>query len=148
MSEPDLTITHSIRIEAPVARVWKILTEPEYVGRWLGCMRYRKALDHVFYMQQDEGKRMADDIDGATHCRIVALDEPKRFAFSWFLPGTPETTVSFTLASHGSATEVSLVHDGWEQFDAAAIREIRDALAGGWTSFVMPGLKRLAEASG
>jgi len=145
MTSSDLTIEHRIKIEAGPDRVWRFLTEPEFVSRWLGCLQYEKAIGHVFYMQQDEAKRNSGDVEGATHCRILALDKPRRFAFSWYLPGTPETQVEILLEGQDEATEVTLTHTGWDQFDAGAIRDIRDALAGGWKSFVLPGLKQLVE---
>ena len=106
-------------------------------------MRYRKAVGHVFYMQQDDAKRANDDIEGATHCEIQVLEEPEEFSFSWYLPGTPETRVRILLRAERDGTNVTLVHDGWNQFDAKAIRDIRDALAGGWKSYVLPNLKRV-----
>lgn len=145
MSKDPLTIEHSIAILAPPERVWKFLTEPEYVSKWLGCMRYEKAVGHVFYMQQDAQKRNDDDIEGATHCEILALEEPSRFSFSWYLPGTPATEVHIRLRATAEGTRVTLVHEGWDRFDAAAIRDIRDALAGGWKSFVLPNLKKVVE---
>lgn len=148
MANELMTIEESISILAPPERVWKFVTEPEYVSQWLGCMRYEKSVGHVFYMQQDEGKRNANDIDGATHCEILALDEPNLFSFSWYLPDTPATTVRIQLKPIDSGTEVTLIHDGWNQFDAHVIREIRDALAGGWKSFVLPNLKKVTESGG
>ena len=141
-----MTIEQSITIQASPEKVWVYLTEAEHVVHWLGCMRYQKNVGHVFYMQQDAGRRANDDISGATHCEILALDEPNLFSFSWFLPGTPATTVNIHLEPSGETTRVTLVHDGWDQFDAEAIRQIRDALAGGWKSFVLPGLKALVES--
>jgi uncharacterized protein YndB with AHSA1/START domain len=108
-------------------------------------MRYEKAVGHVFYMQQDEAKRNSDDVEGATHCEILTLDEPNRFSFSWYLPGTPATEVQILLKAKDDGTEVTLVHNGWDQFDANVIRDIRNALAGGWKSFVLPNLKRVVE---
>ena len=145
MTDNPLTIEHTIEIEATPERVWIFLTEPQYVSQWLGCLRYEKAVGHVFYMQQDEAKRRADDIDQATHCRILALEEPKRFAFSWYLPDMPETEVNILLQPSGTSTMVTLTHTGWDQFDASVIKDIRDALADGWGSFVLPNLKRVVE---
>ena len=145
MNDENLTIEQSICIHAAPERVWRFLTEPEHVAHWLGCMRYKKVIGHVFYMQQDASKREQDDIEGATHCEILKLEEPRRFAFSWYLPSTPATEVQITLEPDGENTRVTLTHRGWDQFDAEAIRQIRDALAGGWKSFVLPGLKRVVE---
>lgn len=146
MADNDLNIETSLTIEAPPEAVWTCLTSTEYAPRWLGCMRYEKGIGNVFYMQQDEDKRKADDIEGATHCEILTLDEPNEFAFSWFLPGTPKTVVHLRLAASDNGTVVTLTHTGWELFDAVAIRQIRDALAEGWKSFVLPNLKRVTEA--
>jgi len=145
MNESPLDIEHSIEIDAAPDKVWKFLTEPDWVPQWLGCMQYEKAVGHVFYMQQDAAKRDAGDVSGATHCRTLALDEPRRFAFSWYLPDTPETEVHIVLESADGVTRVKLEHTGWNQFDAEMIRSIRDALEGGWKSFVLPNLKRVVE---
>ena len=146
MGNDTLKIEHTITIEAAPARVWTFLTEPEHVAEWLGCMRYQKAVGHVFYMQQDAARRVADDIDGATHCEILALEEASRFSFSWYLPGTPATEVHILLSPANGSTEVTLSHTGWDQFDAKDIQGIRDALEGGWKSFVLPNLKRIVES--
>lgn len=146
MTTDTPAIEQSISIMAPPERVWVFLTEPEYVAEWLGCMRYEKTVGHVFFMQQDDEKRSRDDIDGATHCEVLALDEPTLFSFSWYFPDTPATEVHIHLKPVESGTEVRLVHSGWGQFDAKVIRDIRDALANGWKSFVLPSLKRVVES--
>ncbi|HKJ15953.1 MAG TPA: SRPBCC domain-containing protein [Xanthomonadales bacterium] len=138
-------ITQTIEIEASQQQVWRCLTEPSKVSQWLGCLRYRKEIGHIFYMQPDENKRGELDIEGATHCRILALNEPREFSFSWYMPGTPETTVRILLKPHDSDCVVALEHSGWEQFEPDMIREIRDGLEEGWKSFVLPALKKTVE---
>jgi len=139
----DIALT--IDIDAPVERVWEVLCGEGLVEQWLGCLGYRAELGHVFYMQPDPAKREAGDIGGATHCELLALEPPHRMIFSWYYPETPRTLVTLALAPHDGGTRVSLGHDGWDQFDEADIKAIRDMLAGGWSSFVLPGLKRVAE---
>jgi uncharacterized protein YndB with AHSA1/START domain len=145
MSEALPPIIEKVEIARDVDSVWRVLTDraPE----WLGCMRYEKKLGHVFYMQQDQAKAAAGDIAGATHCEILALDAPHHFRFSWFFPGFPPTFCSFRLEARGSATLVLFEHEGWDKVPADQIKPIRDMLVGGWKSFVLPGLKRVAEAS-
>lgn len=140
-------IRHSIDIEAPRQRVWTAMTDEGLVEQWLGCIGFRPEVGTTFYMQPDGSKRAAHDIDGATHCEIEELARPDRIAFSWFLPGTPKTQVTIELSELSeSSTRATLIHSGWEQFDADSIRPIYDMLNGGWSSFVLPGLKRIAEA--
>ena len=139
-------ISQAIEIAAPVERVWQVLTSEGLVEQWLGCLEYEAKVGHVFYMQQDAAKRAGGDVSGATHCELLALEAPRRMVFSWFYPGTPKTEVSISLETDGAGTRVVLVHCGWDQFDPAQIRAVRDALAGGWSSFVLPQLKAVAEA--
>lgn len=146
MGNSSLKIEQSISVDVAQLAAWRCLTQPEYVPHWLGCMQYEKQLGHVFYMQQDPDKRGANDTSGATHCEILALEEPSLFRFSWYLPGTPETRVTFRLSSTDSGTNLAFLHDGWDQFDEQSIRAVRDALAEGWQTFVLPGFKELAES--
>jgi len=146
MSSDELTIETSVIVDAAPEIAWQYLTSSDHVPQWLGCMRYQKQAGHVFYMQQDEAKRAAGDIEGATHCEILRLEEPREFAFSWYLPGMPPTRVDVSLTPTGESTEVTLRHSGWDQFDPAEIKPIRDGLANGWKAFVLPNLKRLVEA--
>ena len=147
MSE-NLTIEHSVLVEAPVEEVWSILTGVDAVPRWLGCMHYEPVVGHVFYMQQSDEKRPARDLEGATRCDILSREAPTVFAFSWYLPDTPAPEVRIQLEQRDDGTRVTLVHDGWEQFDAFKIRSVRDSLAGGWRFFALPNLKRLVETGG
>jgi uncharacterized protein YndB with AHSA1/START domain len=146
MAEGLAPIVDRVEITRPVDHVWRILTEEANVPNWLGCMRYKRAIGHVFYMQQDKTKAAADDISGATYCEILALDAPNLFRFSWFFPGFPPTFVSFRLEAVGERlTRVHFEHEGWDKFPPEQIKPIRDLLDGGWRSFVLPSLKRTAE---
>ena len=138
-------IWQSIEIAAPPARVWEVLTAEGLVEQWLGCMGYRSEIGTIFYMQQDPARRAAGDTKGATHCEVLALEPPRRMLFSWYYPDMPKTEVQITLEAAGSGTRVALVHTGWDQYDGDQIKAIRDALAGGWGSYVLPQLKRVAE---
>ena len=138
-------IDQTIDIAASPERVWLVMTEEGMVEAWLGCLGYRCEVGHTFYMQNDAAKRATGDISGATHCQLLAREPPRRLAFSWFFPGTPKTEVAITLESKDGGTRVRLTHSGWDQFDADQIRAIRDGLEGGWSSFVLPQLKRVSE---
>ena len=87
-------IRESIVVDAPLEKTWRIMTSPQTVPRWLGCLQYQGAVGSLFYMQQDQAKAQAGDIAGATHCEILALDAPIHFRFSWFVPGFPATFIS------------------------------------------------------
>ena len=138
-------IWQGIDIAASPERVWQVLTEEGMVEQWLGCMGYKAEIGTIFYMQQDPAKRAGGDTSGATHCELLALDPPRHMVFSWYYPDMPKTEVLITLEAAGVGTRVALVHTGWDQYDGDQIKAIRDALAGGWGSHVLPQLKRVAE---
>ncbi len=143
---PLADIDQSIEIDAPQARVWQALTEAGLVEQWLGCIGFRPEPGALFYMQPDPAKRAAGDISGSTHCELEALEPPRLMSFTWFMPGTPKTLVCIELVPAGETRTVArLVHSGWERFDPEDVRAVRDMLDGGWSSFVLPGLKRISE---
>lgn len=140
-------IEQEIGIRAGRTRVWEVLTGEGLVEQWLGCIGYRAEIGRLFYMQPDPARRASGDIEGATHCELLALEPPERMRFSWFMPGTPATIVDIRLTQNADgSTTARLVHSGWDQFAPDDIRAIRDMLDGGWKSFVLPGLQRVAEA--
>jgi uncharacterized protein YndB with AHSA1/START domain len=149
MSEPLKDLVHSIDIDAPRTVVWGVLTSPASVPQWLGCINYEGREGHTFHMQPDAGKRAAGDIEGATHCDVEETVTPELFRFSWYMPGTPKTTVAIRLEPLGGArTRATLTHSGWDQFPPEAVKGFRDALDAGWKSSVLPNLKAACEAAG
>jgi uncharacterized protein YndB with AHSA1/START domain len=139
-------ISESIHVEAGRERVWTVLTGEGLVEQWLGCLGFQPVVGTLFYMQPDPAKRASGDVEGATHCELEALEAPERMRFSWFMPGTPKTHVTIELSDSAGGTLVQLTHSGWERFDEEEVRSIHAMLAAGWKAFVLPGLKRVAEA--
>ena len=149
MSVKLTDITHGIDIDAPRTTVWSVLTDTQAVPQWLGCLQYSGQLGTTFYMQPDRVKFAAGDITGATFCDIEEMRAPELFRFSWYMPGTPKTTVTIRLVEAGAArTRATLTHSGWDQFPPEMVSAIHAMLEGGWKSFVLPNLKRVAESSG
>ena len=147
MTEKLEPIRHRIDVDVPLDHLWRVMTEAATVPLWLGCMHYEAKLGHTFYMQPDAAKRAANDRSGATWCDVTALSKPL-FAFTWYMPDTPKTNVSFRLTSLGpERTRVDFEHDGWDQFPVEMVRGIRDMLQGGWTSAVLPNLERVASGA-
>jgi uncharacterized protein YndB with AHSA1/START domain len=143
---PLVPIVAETTINAPAAQVWDVLISSKTVPQWLGCLDYRSEPGATFFMQQDPELKARGDTSGATHCTIQLMEAPNKFVFTWFEPGTPETIVEFHVFAEGAnQTTVRLIHDGWDQFPADAVRPFYDQLGEGWRRDVLPGLKRLAE---
>jgi len=141
---PD--ITHAIDIDAPLATVWSVLTDAGSVPQWLGCLQYAGLPGSTFFMQPDRVKFAAGDTSGATVCDIEEMRAPELFRFSWYMPGTPKTTVTIRLEAKGpDRTRATLTHAGWDQFPPEMVGAIHAMLDGGWKSYVLPNLKKAVE---
>ena len=134
-----------IEIARPREQVWRAVTEPDLVGRWMGCLRFLPAPGHIFYLQPDRARRAAEDVTGAIACRIEVLDRPRRISFSWGFPDTPDTFVDIRLSNIAGGTHVRLTHSGWDRFDDRETEGVRGGLGHAWHDVALPALRRVAE---
>ena len=109
-------IERETTIEAPVERVWELLTEAEHLGRWFGDAGAEIDLRPGGEMVM----RWAEH--GSSRARIEAVEPPHRFAYRWAPfkdPGGQEpveensTLVEFTLSPDGDATRLRVVESGF-----------------------------------
>ncbi|MEU0991437.1 SRPBCC family protein [Streptomyces sp. NPDC005953] len=135
-------IEKEITINAPVARVWAVLTEPEHVGSWFGQGSPTPVdLRPGGTMFLDHGEF------GQFPTTIVEVDAPHRFAYRWAsaYPGEQavdgnSTLVEFTLTSEGDGTRLRVVETG---FSSITIPDDRKDSAsyesheGGWSEQVV-----------
>lgn len=130
-------IEREITINAPVERVWALITEPEHVGTWFGDagatidLRPGGAIEFRW-------KQHGDSLG-----TVVAVEPPRRFAYRWVSltssrgqapTDTNSTLVEFTLEPAEQGTRVRVVESGFDALDCTA-EERADALTGntrGW----------------
>lgn len=137
-----------IEIAAARETVWRALTEPQLVAQWMGCLRFRPEVGHIFYLQPDRVRREAEDVTDAIACRIENLDAPRRLGFSWGFPDTPDTWVDIRLRRIPGGAHVRLIHSGWDQFDDYETEEVRGGLGRAWHAVALPRLRMVAESLG
>ncbi len=127
MAEP---FTKVVEISAPVEDVFRHLTDPAAIVRWIG--------QHAV-LEAHAGGRFELDINGVpVRGRYVEVDAPRRVVVTWGMAGSDvlppgSTEVEFTLAAggeHGLGTRLTLVHRnlpdeqvpqhaiGWDHFTA------------------------------
>ena len=103
-------------INAPIERVWALITEPQHLGRWFGDAGAEVDLRPGGAMVV----RWAEH--GASRGRVVAVEPHTRFAYRWAPfsdPGGEEpdegnsTLVEFTLQPEGDATRLRVVESGF-----------------------------------
>ena len=92
----------------PVASVWRALTEPELLERWLMKNDFAPVLGHKFTLQTDP----APGFDGVIHCEVLELVEQQRMLWSW-RGGPLDTKVAFELSAVANGTRLRMTHSGF-----------------------------------
>jgi uncharacterized protein YndB with AHSA1/START domain len=103
-------------INAPVERVWELITQAEHLGRWFG--------DAGAEIDLRPGGAMALRWTeyGTTRGRVVAVEPHTRFSYRWAPfkdpsgdePGEGNSTlVEFTLQPEGDGTRLRVVESGF-----------------------------------
>ena len=97
--------------------VWKVLTTPELIQRWLMRNDFTPGVGRRFTMQA----RPMGDWDGTVSCEITVWNPPRELAYTWVggSSANPEygaaldSTVTWTLTPAPGGTRVRMVHDGF-----------------------------------
>ena len=131
-------IERDILINAPLARVWALITQAEHLGTWFG--------DAGAEIDLREGGELELrwEKHGTTRGRIEHVDEPTAFAFRWAPykdPGGAEpvagnsTLVEFTLVPEGDGTRVRVVETGFASLDTSSAQQAHnyEANSKGWS---------------
>lgn len=93
----------------PPAQVWRALTAPELVSRWLLQTDIRAEPGHRFQVQASPG------LGGAIQCEVLAAEPPERLSYSWRGedPGL-DTVVTFELKpTPAGGTRLRVIHSGF-----------------------------------
>lgn len=117
----------------PSAKVWRALTEPDLIARWLMPNDFRLEVGHRFTFQ---GVPIpAAGFGGTGHSEVLAFEPEKILRLAWRAapddPSTLDSTLTFTLEPEGTGTRLFLAHEGFDPGDPyqAAARRI---MGGGW----------------
>ena len=131
-------IEKRVVLKAPVARVWRALTDSQEFGTW-----FRVHLEGPFV----EGQRVQGHITfpGYEHLKfealVVRMDVGKYFAYRWHpyaidstldYSSEPTTLVEFHLESAGADTRLTVVESGFDQIPAGRRAEAFRMNDGGW----------------
>lgn len=131
-------IEKTVELKAPVARVWRALTDPREFGMW-----FRVAIEEPFVIGQVSRGRIT--YPGYEHLRweaVVRTMEPERlFAFIWHpyavdpdkdYSDEPSTLVEFTLEPTATGTLLRVVESGFDKLPSERRLEAFRMNEGGW----------------
>jgi uncharacterized protein YndB with AHSA1/START domain len=118
IDEEAFAVRRTIRIAAPIERVWAAVTEPEHISRWF-------ARTEIEGRGAGSGGTMTFDRETPIPLRVEAIEEPRMVAYRWNNDdalGTPPATLdeasstvfTFTLVAVPDGTELTVVETGFE----------------------------------
>jgi uncharacterized protein YndB with AHSA1/START domain len=132
----EFTVRRTIRIAAPIEKVWSAVTEPEHISQWFGRARF-----------EGSGVGAHGTLDFPDHppvpIRVEALDAPRMVSYRWGnddatrvttdeVDEDQSTVFTFTLEPLPDGTQLTVVETGFEvTSDPAANLESH---RGGWDS--------------
>lgn len=133
-----------LRIEqefnAPIALVWRAITEEELLKKWyFDISDFKPEVGNKFHFEGgEEGKRYVH------LCEVLEVIPCKKLKYSWKYEGNEGLSyVTLELSSVGEKTKVKLIHEGLETFTNPDF--IRDNFIGGWKYLIHESLKEFLE---
>ena len=125
-------VKREIVIDAPIAKVWKHITDPEKIAGWVMPNDFQAVAGKAFTLDCN--------VQGAIACVVKEIDPPNKLVYSFTSKAIKiETLLTITLRVEGSGTRVALVHSGWDALPPSE-QGISDAFGDGWGG----GLEKLA----
>jgi uncharacterized protein YndB with AHSA1/START domain len=127
--------------DAPVARVWRALTNAEEMRRWYFDLKeFKPEVGFEFeFTVEHEGMNYHH------LCKITEVIPQKKLAYTWRYAGHQgDSLVTFELLADGGKTRLKLTHEGLETFPKTPAFARRSFL-GGWTQIIGSSLKDFVE---
>jgi uncharacterized protein YndB with AHSA1/START domain len=128
----------------PPDRVWRALTDPQRLARWLMPNDFALELGRRFTFQTDPVP--GTDFDGVVHCEVLAFEPERMLSISWAGGGSGlRTTVTWRLCPEGTGTRLVLDHEGFDP-EHPGQQLARRSMGGGWRSHLWRRLEAELEA--
>jgi uncharacterized protein YndB with AHSA1/START domain len=133
MQVPD-QIEREVVIDAPIERVWALITEAEHIGAWFG--------DSGADIELRPGGAMSLSWEehGTVRARVERVEPPRLFSYRWAnnVDVDPveghSTLVEFSLTAEDAGTRVRVVESGFATLDTSEAERRRqvDENTKGW----------------
>ena len=138
-------VTDSVVLErtynAPVARVWKALTDADQMRVWYFDLKeFKPEVGFEFeFTVEHEGNRYHH------LCKITKVIPQKKLAYTWRYDNEEgNSLVTFELFGEGEKTRLKLTHEGIETFPKTPAYA-RKNFEAGWTTLIGTELKQFVE---
>jgi len=124
MSKPS-TETLSVVVERevpfPPEKVWRALTQPELIEKWLMKNDFKPVVDHAFTLRADWG---------AVDCKVLTVEPKKTLSYTWAAYGL-KSIVTWTLTPTSAGTRLRMEQSGFQPDQP----QYYEGAKGGWQRF-------------
>jgi uncharacterized protein YndB with AHSA1/START domain len=97
-----------VHYKQPPHVVWRALTDPDLLARWLMPNNFRPEPGCEFEFRA----KPVGGWDGIARCKVLEIDPPNKLAYSW-KSNKIETVVTFTLRPEDGGTWLRFSHAGF-----------------------------------
>jgi uncharacterized protein YndB with AHSA1/START domain len=105
------TLSLEFELQHPPEKVWRALTEPELLSRWLlPVVGFGLEPGTAFTFKTDPHPGW----DGKVACRMLEVEGSERLSYTWTVPFL-DTVVTFTLTPTPTGTRLTLVQSGFKE---------------------------------
>jgi uncharacterized protein YndB with AHSA1/START domain len=127
---------------APVARVWKAITDKEDMKQWYFDLKeFKPEVGFEFTFSGGTEEKQYLHI-----CKITEVVPQKKLTYSWRYDGYEGNSfVTFELFDEGNKTRVKLTHAGLDTFPADNSDFAAESFAMGWNDIIGNQLKEFVE---
>jgi uncharacterized protein YndB with AHSA1/START domain len=133
-------------LDAPLAVVWKAITDQDQMRQWF--FETMTEFEPVIGFETQFNVR-CEDRDYPHLWKITEVVPEKRIAYGWRYGGYPgNSTVVWELSETPHGTKLSLTHKGHETFPQDDPVFSRESCQGGWDFFIRERLKAFLERQG
>jgi uncharacterized protein YndB with AHSA1/START domain len=128
----------SVRVDQflphPPRKVWRALTEPDLIARWLMPGDFKLEVGHRYTMRA-QGIPAAG-FSGTVQAEVLAFEPERMLRVRWrdAAPANAfgaDWTITWTLHPEGTGTRLFLQHEGFDP-DNPLQQQARQVMAGGW----------------
>src|SRR2546426_10589254 len=130
-------------LNAPVARVWKALTDVDQMRVWYFDLKeFRPEVGFEFQFVVEHEGNVYDH-----RCRVTQVIPNKKLAYTWRYAGQPgDSLVTFELFPEGDQTRLKLTHEGLGSFPALPAYARKNFMEG-WTQIIGKSLVEFVEGA-
>ena len=112
-TDPSQTnaIAFEFDLRHPPEKVWRALTDPDLLARWLlPALGFELEEGASFTFQADPQPGW----DGVVNCRFLEIEKFRKLTYTWDVgDGEIDTVVTFTLTPTATGTRLSLLQSGF-----------------------------------